>query len=434
MRKFQVAAMAAAVLAATVATASPAGAAGEGFKLSAASGPAGTKITVTSDDPCPAPPAGKTYLNAGVVLNDPGGYAVQAVDAVSAADRSWTATLTVPTTGRNGGYSVVAGCVATDGTPYAFYDGHLFTVTSPAGKADPAVRFAGTDRITTAIAASQDMIDVGFKVDALVLTRSDSFADALAGTPLATLTGGPLLLTGGASLDSRTEAEIKRVLTPNGTVYVLGGTAAVSDAAVQGLKLSGYTVMRLAGANRYATAVAIANEIDGPTTLLLATGTDFKAGLVAGAAAWSADEGDGGGAVLLTNGSAMPAETKAYIDAHGSAKRYAIGTPAAAADPGATPIVGTDDADLSQKVAAQFFPVVPEVAVASSANFPDALSGGAHAAFYQAPLLLTAPNALPASVQGYLAGHKSAIVIAYVYGGTAAVSENVRGAVVAAIS
>ncbi|MCU1484620.1 MAG: hypothetical protein JWN67_1366 [Actinomycetia bacterium] len=433
MRKFQVAAMAAAVLAATVATASPAGAAGEGFKLSATSGPAGTKVTVTSDDPCPAPPAGKTYAGAAVILDDPRGYTVAGVDAVSSPDRSWTATLTVPATGRNGGYAIFAGCAATDGA-YATYPAHAFTVTSAPGKTDPAVRFAGTDRITTAIATSQDMIEVGFKVDGLVLTRSDSFADALAGTPLATLTGGPLLLTGGASLDSRTEAEIKRVLSPNGTVYVLGGTAAISDAAVQGLKLSGYTVTRLAGANRYATAVAIANEIDGPTTLLLATGTDFKAGLVAGAAAWSADEGDGGGAVLLTNGTAMPPETKAYIDAHGAAKRYAIGAPAAAADPGATAITGTDDADISQKVAAQFFPGTPEVSVASSANFPDALAGGAHAAFYHVPLLLTAPTALPATVQSYLAAGKSTIVIAYVYGGTAAVSENVRAAVVTAIS
>jgi putative cell wall-binding protein len=271
-------------------------------------------------------------------------------------------------------------------------------------------------------------------VTAVVLSRSDSFADALAGTPLARDVGGPLLLTGRDALDPRTSAEISRIVTPTGTVYLLGGTAAISDAVATDLRSSGYTVKRLAGANRYATAVAVAGEIGSPSTLLLATGTDFRAGLVAGAAANAADEGDGGGAVLLTNGSAMPDETKAYLASHGSAKRYAIGAPAAAADPGSTAITGADDADVSQKVASQFFPHNASVAIASSGNFPDALSGGAHAAAFGSPLVLTAPTALPASVSAYLTAAKADIVIAYVYGGTSAVSEAVRSAIVSAIS
>src|SRR5205807_2102002 len=76
----------------------------------------------------------------------------------------------------------------------------------------------------------------------VVLARSDSFADALAGTPLAWAKGAPLLLTGSSSLDARTATEITRVLGSKGTVYVLGGTSAISDDVATSLSNSGYTV------------------------------------------------------------------------------------------------------------------------------------------------------------------------------------------------
>ena len=47
-------------------------------------------------------------------------------------------------------------------------------------------------------------------------------------------------------------------VTAGGTVYILGGTAAVSDKVLSGL--TGYTVKRLAGNDRYATNLKILEE------------------------------------------------------------------------------------------------------------------------------------------------------------------------------
>ena len=56
-------------------------------------------------------------------------------------------------------------------------------------------RIAGSSRLATAIGASQDQFPTSGSAKAVVLARSDTFPDALAGGPLAAKLGGPLLLT-----------------------------------------------------------------------------------------------------------------------------------------------------------------------------------------------------------------------------------------------
>ena len=405
------------------------------FTSSPDRGIAGSSVTVTSTTPCPAPPSGTIFGGVVVVvLNGPGSTDVGSNRMSVAGDRSWSGSVNIAPGTRNGRYVVAAGCLLNDGSLYYLYlSTREFDVMSPPGQVDPAFRFAGNDRIATAIAASSDLYPSPAKVEAVVLSRSDSYADALAGTPLANYKLAPLLLTGRDTLDTRTEAEIARILPTSKTVYILGGTAAISDAVATSLANSGYVIVRLAGSNRYETAVKIADAIGQINTVLLTTGTDFRDGLVAGAAAGVASS-DGRTAVLLTDGKTMPTETRDYLAANGSDVRFAIGAPAAAADPGATAIVGGDDADTSRMVAERFFPTVAAASIASVANFPDALSGGSHAAKFGAPLLLTDPGTLSESVKGYLFGAKSGIVVAYVYGGTSAVSESVRNDVVQAIT
>ncbi|MEA2703496.1 MAG: hypothetical protein QOD63_1441 [Actinomycetota bacterium] len=438
MRKFGRCGVAATLVAVLLTMAAAPAHAAAGFTSSPSSGPAGTTITVTSTTACPAPPAGTTFGGVEIdLLNGPATETEAFSDATTDASRTWHGTLVVPAGLRNGEYHVGAACLLDDDSVYFGYFPDEFIVTSPAGQTDPAVRLAGTDRIETAIATSNDIYPAPDGLaDAVVLARADSFADALAGTPLARDMGAPLLLTGRDSLDARTAAEIDRVLDPGLPVFVLGGTAAISDAVTASLVNGGHSVTRLAGVNRYDTAVKVAGAMDTQSTLLLATGTDFHDGLVAGAAAFSAsaDPVAPVAAVLLTNGGTMPPETKAYIDAHASLPRFAIGAPAAAADSGATPIVGSSDADTSRKVAERFFAGRGSVAIASAANFPDALSGGNHAAAFGAPLLFSDPEALPATVHDYLVSVKGVVSIAFVYGGTAAVFDRTRTAIAQAIT
>jgi hypothetical protein len=321
-------------------------------------------------------------------------------------------------------------CVESDGLPT---DGSYadFVVSSPPGQPDPVIRLAGNDRVRTAVETSRDIFPDG-SAGAVVLARSDGFADALPGTPLATSVGGPLLLTGQSSLDSATLDEIDRVLGGSGFVYLLGGTGAISDAVRNALELAGYDVERLAGADRYETAIRIANEIH-PNTIFVATGLAHHDGLAAGAAASSFD-GDRVGAVLLTADGTMPAVTQDYLARHRSLPRYAVGSAAATADPTAVSIAGTSPADTSRLLAERFFPAPIHVSFASTSSPIDALSGGPHAAAFGAPLLFTGTDAVPISVFNYLRSVKSSAVIGFVYGGTGVISENGRSTISQGIS
>jgi len=291
----------------------------------------------------------------------------------------------------------------------------------------PVTRVYGTDAIATSIAVSQADFPKGGSADAVVLARSDFFSDALAGGPLAAKVNGPLLISPGASssssLDPRVLSEIQRVLPTGKTVYVLGGDLALSpniDATLEGL---GYSVVREAGADEYATAVDVAEQMGNPTTIFEATGLNFYDSISAVPAAVESQ-----GAILLTDGTTQAPETAAYLSAHSDDVRYAIGGPlaAAGADPGATAVYGQDLYGTSAAVANHFFTHPTTFGAATSATFSDALSGGPGLGLADAPLLLVPPSGpLPSSIEQYLSSVASGLTSGTVYGGPLAVGSDV---------
>jgi hypothetical protein len=290
-------------------------------------------------------------------------------------------------------------------------------------------RIFGVDAIGTSIAVSQAEFPVSGSAKAVVLARSDFFSDALAGGPLAAEVGGPLLITPGApvsaSLDSRVQAEIERVLPAGGTVYILGGPLALSpdiDSALQGI---GYQTQRIAGADEYATAVDVAGQLGDPSTIFEATGLDFPDALSAVPAAIETR-----GAILLTDGTVQAPATASYLAAHPNDTRYAIGGPLASygADPTAIPVYGQDFYGTSAAVASTFFATATTFGVATGVNFPDALSGGVFMGTLSArgPVLIVEPSgSLPPSVAGYLSGVESTLAQGYLFGGPLAVGAEV---------
>ncbi|HXR42912.1 MAG TPA: cell wall-binding repeat-containing protein, partial [Acidothermaceae bacterium] len=277
-------------------------------------------------------------------------------------------------------------------------------------------RIGGADRIATAVAVSKDSFPAG-NAGAVVLARADDYPDALVGAPLAAAKNAPLLLTQGAQLPKATSDEITRVLPAGGTVYVLGGTAAVPDSVVKQLKSSGLTVVREAGADRYATAVAVATELGDPTTVLLATGTNFPDALAAGPAAAHLH-----GVVLLTAGSVLPTATSTYLSAH-AGSTYAVGGPAVKADPAATPLSGADRFATAATVASTLFASPAMVGIATGQAFPDALSGGAQLARADAPLLLATKTTVPAPTSGYLTDAGANLHTIHLFGGPAVLAD-----------
>jgi Pro-kumamolisin, activation domain/ell wall binding domain 2 (CWB2) len=296
-----------------------------------------------------------------------------------------------------------------------------------AARALTLARIAGADRIATSVAASQAGFPTTHSAAAVVLARSDTFADALAGTPLAVDKHGPLLLTASASLSTATAAEIQRVLAPGAAVYVLGGTSAVTPAVANAVAALGHPVVRVSGADRFATAAQVAATIGSPSIVFEADGTNFPDALSAGSAAAEA-----GGVVLLTDGSGQSGPTAAYLAAHPSAKRYAIGGPAAHADASATAFVGSDRFATSVLVAQAFFPKPAAIGLASGLAFPDALSGGSVAAMKNGPIVLVpSGGALPDSVASYLETAQTSATSAWLFGGTVSVGADIFNAAAA---
>lgn len=306
--------------------------------------------------------------------------------------------------------------------------GASVTGASDAGASIPVQRIYGTDAITTSIAISQAEFRVPRTADAVVLAQSGSFADALTGGPLAAHVDGPLLITPGASqkssLDPRVLQEINRVLPVGGTVYVLGGYLALSPNIDALLRREFYAVVRIAGADEYATAVQIAQKLGNPTTIFEATALNFADALSAVPAAIAS-----GGAILLTDGSTQAPETAAYLAAHPGDTRYAVGGPFAAygADPTATPVYGNDQYATSAAVAKTFFPSPSYFGAATGTSFPDALSGGVFMGIaHTGPLLLVQPSGpLPLPIASYLTGINSGLAGGYLFGGPLAVQPGV---------
>ena len=294
-------------------------------------------------------------------------------------------------------------------------------------------RLAGDTRLTTAIEISRATVpdsDAG----AVVLSRADFYADALAGTPLAAAVGGPLLLTPTGALDAGVLAEIRRVLPGGGTVHVLGGTVALSAEVSDALTAAGFAVERYAGDDRYDTAARIATAVERmrppagatPVRVLLADGTNFPDALAAGTAAASAN-----GVVLLTAGESIPDATRTALEARPDALVHAIGGPAARAGwPGAFDLIGDTRIETATQVQERFLSAPPVVGVASARNFPDALAGGAALARLGGALLLAEPTSLPDATADRLSSLGDGVAAVKVFGGEVALFSGLESEIV----
>ncbi|NUR61492.1 MAG: hypothetical protein HOV87_22945 [Catenulispora sp.] len=298
-------------------------------------------------------------------------------------------------------------------------------------------RMGGADRIDTAIDASRlgydDAGTGGRQAGGAVITRADSFADALAGSALAAKLHAPLLLTDTHSLDGRVAAELKRVLKPGAQVTLLGGADVMSQRVADQVAGLGFTTRRLEGPDRYATATAIAGAISpNPARVLVATGNNFPDALAAGAAAGAGDAAGKDTVVLLSNDLTLPSSTAGYLSAHSAAgvDLVGIGDQGVAALRTVFPAdrvrtaAGVDRFATAAAVARTFFSgaTTPHsVGVAVAYNWPDALSGGALLGAHTAPLLLADGAQLPAIEGDYVADNAASVNEVLVFGDTGVV-------------
>lgn len=199
------------------------------------------------------------------------------------------------------------------------------------------------------------------------------------------------------------------------------------------------SVERFAGATRYETAANLANhywgtyfwnERNGPVPskiLFVTSGAHFADALSGGAAAAAA-----GGPLLLTGPDRLHPVTRASIEKLKPDTIVLLGGTAAITAKVEAELqeyakvarfAGKDRYDVSAALAAQLG--YSETAfIASGANYPDGLAGGAAAGRVMAPLLITRPDAVPSQVVDVLKNETFPRVV-YVLGGPKAVQESV---------
>ncbi|WP_370327813.1 cell wall-binding repeat-containing protein [Euzebya sp.] len=196
-----------------------------------------------------------------------------------------------------------------------------------------------------------------------ILSRDDAFADSLAGSALSG--DGPILFTPTDELAPDVADELTRVLPPGGTVYLLGGTAALAESVADAVSALGLTPERLSGPSRFETAVAVAREVialGGSTDeVLVARGTGPADNPTA---AW-ADSVTGGAyaaaartpVVVTPSEDLHPAVEALVADTDATAVRLggdaALSPAVEAALPGSRRIAGTDRADTAGAIATE---------------------------------------------------------------------------------
>ncbi|MGI9017634.1 MAG: cell wall-binding repeat-containing protein [Euzebya sp.] len=315
-------------------------------------------------------------------------------------------------------------------------------------ESDPAEirRLAGDRREQTAVAISNDVYE---SADTVVLARSDLYADALAGATLAFDRGAPLLLTPSAALNPDAAAEIQRLGAE--TVILLGGESALSPQIEQSLRDQGITdVQRFGGANRFATAALIAEELDGDTQAWVVKGNDADptrgwpdAMSIAPIAARA------GQPILLTETDFVPAETIQAISDRGITDARIVGGTAAVSP--AVESTLAEQLTLGERVAGDnryaTSVAAAEVGLANghslgntwlarAGDFADALSSGPSVAATGGTLLLVDTDSLAASLDtgAFLTDNACKIRLARVTGGIVAISEGVFNEVASLLS
>ncbi|HVM51863.1 MAG TPA: cell wall-binding repeat-containing protein [Acidimicrobiales bacterium] len=248
------------------------------------------------------------------------------------------------------------------------------TVADEAGEGRDVIRLAGPNRYATAaeVATSQAVEGIGDIGDqrTAILASGEGFADALAAGPVAHAANLPILLTPSGALAAEAATALDDLAIEH--VVIVGGTAAVSDGVKAAVEAGDRTTERVAGVNRYATAVAVAGfaraNVSGWSVsgVDLATGEGFADALSGGPSSGEAKQ-----SILLTPTTTLAPEAKTYLEANAgtllggrvyggpAAVRDAVVSAAEAAASGGT--TGTLEGQLTfiDKVA-DFYRYVPD--------------------------------------------------------------------------
>lgn len=165
-------------------------------------------------------------------------------------------------------------------------------------------RVAGADRFDTARRVAGFVLQgTGRTSSPVFLATGTNYVDALAAVPAAHKSNAVILLTANKTLDAATAAYLKSSATTG--VVAVGGPAAAAA------KAHGINATPLIGANRFETATLLANTYFADAKrAYLASGTVYADAMAGGPLAALT-----GAPIVMTLPTALPAATKAWLDA-----------------------------------------------------------------------------------------------------------------------
>ncbi len=299
---------------------------------------------------------------------------------------------------------------------------------SEKGEVKTIERFAGANRLKTAIKVSNEMYE---KSDHVVLAVATNFPDAMSGAPLAKKLNAPILLTLQNELPEDVINEIKRLEAKK--VFILGGTGAISENVENKLKevISG-KVIRVGGKDRLETSFIIAQKVlygEENVRAYVANGLTFADALTSGAVAASKNS-----PIILTT------RDDISEDLLGILKSDAITSISVSGGEGAVSsklykklqglgkdIIrnsGSNRIETAIEIARNENPGAENVYIATAMDFPDALTGSVLAANNKGVVLLSGANELSEATRNYIDEKIIKIKNIGVFGGAGAISES----------
>lgn len=278
---------------------------------------------------------------------------------------------------------------------FGLYMPGIYVLGTAQDSGQQSQRFAGVTAEGTAVQISQETFTTG--ADTVILAQVNQFPDALAGAPLAYKLQAPILLSSSSRLSEDVRAEILR-LAPK-TVYLLGGTAALSDQIEEELRQT-YDVKRLYGYTAEGTARAIALELGTKGRAVIASVRYFQDALVI--SSWAARQGI---PILLTQPQTLSTETQTALQELNVTESLVIGGTAVVGSkvmdqlPIPNRISGMTAYDTAAAVLQAYPPTTARLEIATGENYPDALTGAVRAAFYGSKVVLVpTQSAIPSSL------------------------------------
>jgi len=302
----------------------------------------------------------------------------------------------------------------------------------------------GSDRYQTAAAIAFAAFPQG--APSVLIATGNNFPDALGAAALAGQENIPILLTDGNELSPACEDAIVD-LGVDDDVWIIGGTSAISDHVVQqivnAIPADIDPPKRIAGADRYQTALALANEISGGSGNLdepyafVATGLNYPDALAASSISYALDI-----PIYLVPGKSIPAATMDQMQADGVEYPVIVGGTGVISSDVETALKGRFGVDDVYRVwgddryetayeislfGRDFFGMgASGFCVATGQSFPDALAGSQLAGARYAPMLLTRPDQLSLPVQDFCTGFEQEIRYVTFLGGPSALNDGVR--------